>query len=141
MSTPLFEWAPPDGTEVLIQWLKPLGEVRDERPNDGALPFRMVHNLGGPSDRLVDKSTYSVHTFAVTKAEAQAEAMITHRRILKLAGQFAGQEKVTLADGQVVQADDVAVIETPRWVQWVEDNSINRYVATYRLELRFTAAI
>lgn len=136
----LLPWAPPDGTEVLIKWLEILGEVRDERPSGAVLPYRMVHDLGGPSDRISSRCSYSVHTFDLTKAQAQAEAMDTHRRILLLAGQFTGQQQVVLDNGQVVYADDVEIIEHPHEVQWVGDNSIYRYVGTYRIPLRFAAA-
>ena len=136
----LLPWAPPDGTEMLIIWLSELGEVSDERPNGSVLPYRMVHDLGGPSDRISSRSVYSIHTFAADKPTAQAEAMLTHRRVLLLAGQFVDQQKVTLNDGQVVQADDVVIVEGPHWEQWVKDNSIHRYVATYRIPLRFVAA-
>ena len=136
----LSPWAPPDGAEVLIAWLSELGEVRDERPNGAVLPYRMVHDLGGPSDRISSNSAYSIHTFAADRAVAQAEAMETHRCMLLLAGQFAGQQTVTLNSGQVVHADDVQVMETPHWEQWIKDNSIHRYVATYRVAFRFTTA-
>lgn len=132
-------WAPPDGTEVLIKWLETLGEVRDDRPTGAVLPYRMVHDLGGPSDRISSECLYSVHTFGATKAQAQAAAMDTHRRILLLAGQFVGQQQVVLDSGQVVYVDDVAIVEHPHPVQWINDNSIHRYVGTYRIPLRFIA--
>lgn len=137
--TALLDWAPPDGVEVLIAWLTPLGETRDDRPSGAVLPYRMVHRLGGPDDRLTDHGTYSIHTFAASRAQAQAEAMKTHRRLQLLAGQFAGQEKVTISTG-VVQADNVITIEGPVWQQWVNDNSIHRFVGTYRVDLRYVAA-
>jgi hypothetical protein len=131
---------PPDGVEVLIVWLNELGETRDVRPTGATLPYRMVKRLPGSDDQLTDMGQYSVHTFAATKEQAQTEAMLTHRRMLLLAGRFTGQQKVTISDGQVVQVDNVVVVEPPEWVQWVEDNSIHRYVATYRVDLRYVAA-
>lgn len=140
MSTPLYPYAPPDGVEVLIKWLSPLGEVRDERPNNAVLPYRMVHRLGdGKSDTVSDNGQYSVHTFALTKVEAQAESMITHRRICLLGGQFQGQSPVTMDDGSVVYSDGVTIDEFPHEVQWVPDNSIYRFVATYTIPFRYQA--
>lgn len=136
--TDLYPWAPPDGVEMLIVWLSPLGEVRDERPSGGVLPFWMVNGLGGPDDGLTEQGQYSVHAFAETKAEAQAAAMDAHRRILLLASRFTEPQKVTISTG-TVQADQVVVVEKPHFEQWVEDNSIYRYVATYRMDLRYTA--
>lgn len=142
----LLPWEAPDGTEMLILWLSDEfgANVSDERPHDAGqtlLPYRVVNDLGGPSDRVSSNSTYSIHTFHRTKPLAQAASQETHRRILYLAGQFTPQQKVTLSDGRVVQADDVEIIETPHWEQWVRDNSVHRYVATYRIPLRFVAAI
>jgi hypothetical protein len=137
--TAMIDRAPPDGVEVLIKWLSPLGEVRDERPTGAVLPYRMVNRIGGGSDRIVDRGTYSIHTFAATKELAQAASIDTHRRLFLLAGQFQDQQKVTLNSGQVVQADDVICDEFPVRQQWVKDNSIERFVGTYTVPLRYVA--
>lgn len=138
--TAMFSWAPPDGVELLIKWLTPLGEVRDDRPSGAVLPYRMVTRIDGDDDRLTDKGVYSVHTFAASKPVAQEEALLTHRRLQYLAGQFADQQKVTLSDGRVVQADNVVTTEFPKWEQWDELNTLHRFVGTYRVDLRFVAA-
>ncbi len=138
--TTMLNWTWPDGAELLIQWLEPLGEVRDERPSGAVLPYRMVNRLPGPSTVLVDTGTYSVHTFALTKANAQAEAMKTHDRILSLASLWAGQQKVTMFDGSEVYADNVVITEFPHWVQWDNQNTMHRYIGTYRIDLRLIAA-
>lgn len=135
----MLDWTWPDGSEVVIQWLTPLGEVRDERPTGAVLPYRMVNRIPGPSTVLVDTGTYSVHTFAQTKADAQTEAMKTHDRILALASQWAGQQKITLYDGREVYADDVVINEFPSWVQWDSQNTMHRFVGTYRIDLRLIA--
>src|SRR4051812_35740020 len=98
--TAMLTWSPPDGVEVLITWLSPLGEVRDERPTGAVLPYRMVHRLDGPFDGLVDKGIYTIHTFAATKEKAQAEAVKTDLRVCYLVGQFTGQQKVTISGGR-----------------------------------------
>lgn len=137
--TAMIEWKYPDGIELLIKWLIPLGEVSDERPNGATLPYRLVNRLGGPEDNLTDRGVYAVHTFAADKPTAQIEADKTHRRIKLLVGQFVGQHKVTLVDGDVY-VDNVTTVEAPHWEQWTDDNSIHRFVATYRVDLRLVAA-
>jgi hypothetical protein len=129
-------WVVADGTEVLIEWLTPLGETRDDRPTGAVLPYRMVHRIDGPFDGLVDKGVYSVHTLAGTKTQAQDEATLTQRRMEYLVSH--GQQKVTLGNGREVQADNVATLEYPRTVKWADD--IWDAVATYRVDLRITAA-
>lgn len=138
--TDLLPYTVPDGTEVLITWLEPLGEVRDVRPNGGVLPYRMVNMLPGPGDDLTSTCIYSVHTFALTKAECQQEADDTHRRIMLLNSPWTGQAQVVLDSGQVVYVDDVDVQEWPHEEQWAKDNSIYRYVGSYKITLRITAA-
>lgn len=136
----LVSWSPPDGLEVLITWLGILGEVRDDRPTGGVLPYRMVNRISGPFDGLVDHGLYSISTFAATKALAQSESELTHRRMEYLVGQFTGQQKVVISGGREVQADNVETVEYPFWTQWVQDNSIHRFVGTYRVDLRIMTA-
>jgi hypothetical protein len=131
-------WTVADGVEVLIKWLTPLGETRDKRSAGDVLPFRAVGRIDGPFDGLVDKGVYSVQTYAATKIQAQDEGTLTQRRMEYLVGQFTGQQKVTLSDGREVQADNVVTIEYPRVMKWTDD--IWRAVATYRVDLRITAA-
>ncbi|MBO0676785.1 hypothetical protein JRC04_04835 [Mycolicibacterium sp. S2-37] len=139
----LLAYIPPDGVEALIEWLKPLGEVTDARPNGAPLPYRVVRRVpGGTSDRISDTGLYTVHTFAADKLTAQEESILTHRRMLYLAGQFTGQQEVTLHDGRVVRADDVVADEWPHEVKWVEDgipSQIYRFVANYRVTFRYIA--
>jgi hypothetical protein len=98
----------------------------------------MVSRIDGPFDGLVDRGVYSVHTFAATKTQAQDEGTLTQRRMEYLAGQFSGQQKVTISGGREVQADNVVTLEYPRTVKWADD--IWDAVATYRVDLRITAA-
>lgn len=146
--------APPDGLEVVIKWLIPLGvEVRDERPAGAELPYRMVTMLPGPDDRISQDCLYSVHSFAESRSEAKQQADLAHNRMLYLAGRFTSQQSVTLEDGREVQADDVAVIEPPHEKPWIPggnvrtDNSMSesptqqifRFVGTYQVKLRYLA--
>lgn len=138
--TELYEYAPPDGVELVIKWLSDLGvEVRDERPAGAPLPFIMVHGLGGPDDGLVSKGQYSIHVFAETKTAAQALSMRVLRRMRLLAGPFVGQQKVTLSTGDAF-VDNMVVVESPREVELLDSGlprSVYRYVGTYRVELRY----
>lgn len=139
MTVETLPWTLPDGMEVLITWLTPLGPTEDEKPDNSPLPFRMVNKIIGTDDELTEAGHYSVHTFAADKPTAQTEAQATHDRMLYLVSRFTGQQPVTLESGLVVQADNVKVIETPHWIQWVDDNSIHRFVATYQVDLRYIA--
>lgn len=123
MTVPLIDFIAPDGTEVLIAWLSPLGEVRDERPSGAILPFWQVHRHDGGDDGLVDRGVYTVSTFNSDSNSAQQQAWIAHRRMLLLAPNRFGyvpQAHVTLQSGQVVQADGIKVIEAPREVNYGE---------------------
>ena len=138
--TDLLPWEAPDGVEVLIEWLSFLGETRDDRPSGAVLPYRMVNLIDGTDDGLVERGLYSIHTFAATKPLAQEAAKLTHRRMGYLVGHFAGQQRVTISNGREVQADNVVTVELPHWQQWDQQNSLHRFVATYRVDLRFVAA-
>lgn len=138
--TALLGWGPPDGTEALIQWIKPLGETRAARPSGAVLPFRMVRRIGGPSDALCDKGLYTVSTFHDDRDLCAQEAWITHRRILLLAGNYGGQAAVTLANGSIVYADDVRIMESPIEIDFADDTPYFRYVGTYHVDFRIVAA-
>lgn len=138
MTVDLIEWDAPDGTEALIQWLSPLGETRDVRPSGAALPYRQVMRIGGPADQLCDHGLYSISTFASDAVSCAAEEMKTHRRILLLAGHFTEQAKITLANGSVVQADDVRVMER-KPVDYGDDTPYFRWTSTYHVDFRIAA--
>lgn len=149
MTVPILDISAPDGAEVLIAWLSPLGETRDARPAGGVLPFRQVHRIGGGDDGLVDHGLYSVSTFDTDSNTAQTQAWIAHRRILLLAPNrfgYVAQAKVTLASGQVVQCDGLKTQEAPKEVDYSEGATFvasapySRFTATYELALRFVAS-
>ncbi|MFN6550672.1 hypothetical protein ACP6C7_18885 [Mycolicibacterium septicum] len=123
----------PDGVELLIEWLYPLGEARSQRPAGAPLPMFVIRRIGGGDDGLTDQGVYSVHTLAGSEEEAQAEAMRAHYRILSLAPRFGGQQ---IVNG--VYVDKVKTIEGPKPVDYI--NGVGRSVGTYRIELRFTDA-
>lgn len=132
-------WAAPHGSKVIIQWLKPLGEVRSSRPSGAVLPYRQVMRIGGPADRLCDNGLYSVSTFAADEGQCADEAQKTHNRILSMAGHFTSQAKIAMPDGSVVQVDDVRVMELPRPIDYGDDTPYFRQVGTYHIDLRIVA--
>ena len=134
--TDLIEWSAPHGAKVLIQWLKPLGEVRVSRPSGAVLPFRQVRRIGGTADRLCDNGLYSVSTFAGDESQCADEAQRTHDRILLMAGHFTPQAKITMPDGSIVQVDDVRVMELPIPVDYADDTPWFRQTGTYHVDLR-----
>lgn len=132
-------WAAPHGAKVLIQWLTPLGEVRQSRPSGAILPYRRVMRIGGSADQLCDNGLYSVSTFAGDEAQCADEAQKTHNRILLMAGHFTSQAKITMPDGSVVQVDDVRVMELPIPVDYGDDTPWFRQTGTYHIDLRIVA--
>lgn len=136
MSFELYTWEPPDGVEVLITWLAPLGHVTDERRNGDPLPSWCVRRIGGPFDGLTDRGWYSLHSFGRTDAEAQAADDLAHRRLMVLTR---GPVPVTISSG-TVYIDGVTRHEGPEDVQYTADRSIVRLVSTYQVDLRLVAA-
>ena len=134
LSVDLYPWAAPDGIKVLIFHLSPLvnpGSCRDERPNDGPLPFIRVMRHKGPDDGLTDQGRYSVFTFAATAQDAYDLGVTVKRRMHLLASRFGGQHPVDLPSGRVY-ADNVKVLEGPEPVEYIQD-SIPRKFYCYSL--------
>jgi len=122
--------------EVIIAWLKPLGEVGPQRPPGAVLPFRMVQCVAGADDKISDSSIYQVDTFAATFEQAEAQARMTHQRMLRLGPPLAPQQRVTLPDGRTVFVDSVTTSQRPIWVQYTEAAPISRFVARYSVDIR-----
>lgn len=122
----------PDGVELLIRWLAPLGEVRTTRPVGGVLPWIMVRRIGGGEDGLTDRGLYSIQCFADTKLGAQQLGKAVDRRMCAL----------VLGDPVIVgngshYVDHVIVDEHPEAVEYLPSR-IYRVVGTYRVGLRIT---
>lgn len=137
----LYDYSPPDGLELVITWLMPLdGDVGPQRFAGQSLPYRWVSDApGGMDDKVTDRSTFSVHTFAADYWTARAQARTTHRRMLALGPPLAAQQRVALAGGRTAYVDAVETAEPPSWQDW-GDNGIHRFVARYTIDLRFQAA-
>ena len=135
--TALYNFVPPDVEEFTIAWLAPLGPAGAERPAGAALPYRMVNRITGADDLISDDPVISVHTFGASRAAAKTAAKITHRRMLLLA--YDPMNDVTLAGSVLANCEYLETVEGPRW-EFYQDNTIWRYVARYRLGLKFVAA-
>jgi hypothetical protein len=134
--TELYAFAPPDVEELVVAWLAPLGPVSVERPAGAPLPFRMVNRVAGANaDLISDDPVVSVHTFAATRTAAKTEARITHRRMMVLANNPMINIVMPSGTGNV---EYLETFESPYWVDYL-DKTISRYVARYRLGLKFVA--
>ncbi|MEX7470183.1 hypothetical protein AB4Z39_10770 [Mycobacterium adipatum] len=130
---------PPIGGEVLITWLEALPEqVRPKRKANDPLPQRVVTRLGGPVTRFVDQGTYSIHDFHKSFTEAESQSHQSLSRILALGPPYTCQREVTLDSGLIVQVDRVLVSEGPHWEFY--SDTVERFVMTVRVDLRFTAS-
>ena len=125
------------GVELLINWLKPLGEVGASRGPGATLPFRLVECVAGSDDKITDSGIYQVSTFAATYDQAEYEAGLTHQRMLQLGPPLAAQARVTLSSNTVVWADSVTTSQRPIWVQFTDAAAITRFVARYIVAIRY----
>jgi hypothetical protein len=130
---------PPIGGEVLITWLEALSiPVRPKRKAGDPTPQRVVTRIGGPATQFVDQGTYSVHDFHKTFTGAESQAHETLSRMLAMGPPHTFQREIVLDSGLIVQVDRVSVSEMPHWEFY--SDTVDRFVATYRVDLRFTAS-
>lgn len=125
------------GVELVIAWLKPLGEVGAQRSPGAVLPFRLVECVAGSDDKVTDSAIYQISTFAGTYEQAETQASLTHQRMQKLGPPFAPQQRVTLSDNTVVWVDSCTTSQRPIWVNFTEAAPISRFVARYSIDIRF----
>jgi hypothetical protein len=123
------------GIELLVNWLKPLGEVGAQRGPGAVLPFRLVQCVAGTDDKVTDTGIYQVDTFAASFEQAEREAAVTHERMLRLGPPLAPQQRVTISTG-TVWVDSVTTSQRPIWVQYTEAAPVVRFVARYSVALR-----
>jgi hypothetical protein len=138
VSVELYAFAPPDVEELVIAWLTPLGTTSVERPAGAILPYRMVTRVAGANTDLIsDDPVVSVHTFAATRTQAKTEARNTHRRMMVLANN--PMTDVVLAGGLKGNVEYLETVEGPCWQPYADNQTISRYIARYRLGLKFVA--
>lgn len=144
--TILLDRMPPDGMEALVVWVGGLGtETRANRPPGAVLPYYMITRPAVTDDKITESGTYRVHSFAGASGTTSAllaandASYLAHRRVLVFGPPFAPQQSVTLSNGKVVQCDGVSTLLGPTREQYTEDNSIERFVADYKIDWRFVA--
>lgn len=123
------------GIELVIAWLKPLGEVGAQRAPGAPLPYRMVEIVAGSDDKVTDSSIFQISTFAATFDQAEVEAQRTHERMLRLGPPLAAQQRVQISTG-LAWVDGITTSQRPIWVQFTEAAPLNRFVARYLIDIR-----
>jgi len=123
------------GIELIIAWLKPLGEVGAQRSPGAPLPFRLVEVVAGDDDKVVDSSIYQVSTFAATYEQAEEQSRITHQRMLQLGPPLAPQQRVQISTG-TAYIDSITTSQRPIWLQYTEASPTFRFVARYLVDIR-----
>lgn len=138
MST-LFPTQAPSGLRVLLKWLQPGGvPVRLRRSANDPLPYRLIDRVPlNTGSKMVDSAVYRIHDFATDFGTAEDNARWTERRMLALAPPWTGQSAVTLTEG-VVRAD-LCICTRPYGWEFFSD-TVERFVADYRVDLRFVPA-
>lgn len=124
------------GIELIVNWLKPLGEVGPQRGPNAPLPFRLVQCVAGSDDKITDTGVYQIDTFAATFEAAEREAALTHQRMLTLGPPLAPQQRITLTNTHVVFVDSVTTSQRPIWVQFTDAAPVVRFTARYTVQLR-----
>lgn len=124
--------SPPDIEDVVVSWLSTLGTASVERPAGDSLPFFMVTRVAGDDDKVWDYTTVDVDTFGADRNAAADAARTAHRRMISLLP----SDEITLYDGSKATVDHIETEHGPRFVEWDVD-TIERYVARYRIDLRF----
>ncbi|WP_156671360.1 MULTISPECIES: hypothetical protein [unclassified Mycobacterium] len=142
MTTPVFPLAPPSVSEVVVTWLRPLGDpngVGTDRPSGAVLPYRMVTPVAGTDQyKVMQRAIVSVHTFHNNMDDAESEAQLTHQRMLLLGPPFSAPQQVTISNNRVVTPISCDTVQIPTWVDY-QDNTIRRFVARYEVALHFMA--
>ena len=130
----LLDEGPDDVEEIIVSWLAGLRDTAKTRRAGDPLPFTLVTHIAGSEDECLSTAdpVVSVHTLcdkAGGESAAAIEANKTHRRMLLLARYL---EDVELSDGRFATIDYVSVFESPRWIDYGDDQ-ILRKVGRYTI--------
>lgn len=137
MTDELFERAPDDVEELIVEWLSPLGPAFVVRRPGDTLPFRRVAHIAGYENPQLElaEAVVSVHTLC-RKADgwraAKDEAADTHRRMLELAKNL---DTIELFDRDA-DVDYVTVFQSPIWTPY-EDDQIVQKTGRYAIGLSY----
>lgn len=138
--TAMFPTQAPSGNRVVMKWLQPGGiPVRLKRVAGDPVPFRWLERIPiNTGSKMVDSAVYRIHDLAADFGTAEDNARWTERRMLTLAPPWTGQSAVTLSSGLVVRADACVCTRPYSWEYF--SDTIDRFVADYRVDLRFVPA-
>lgn len=108
-----------------------LGDAAVWAPTPGStpLPAAQAYVVDGDADQTVGQFVVDVQFFAATYHEASRLSRIFDQRFMQY------PHRVSSGDSTVL-LDRVGAVSTPTEVQWIEDNSIRRFVATYSVSFR-----
>lgn len=127
---------PPDVEELLCSYLSELGDVSVEMTNPiPQFPFYLINRIDGGDDNVTDYPVVSIHAFNTTRTLASTSARAMH----KMMKQLTPLVPVLMSDSTYASVDKVDVIETPRWIDY-GDEEIHRYVGRYCVAVRCNLA-
>ena len=102
---------------------------RTPTPDSDPLPWMQAYTFDGEADQLSGEATLDVHFFATTYAQASLLARTFDAR-------FMGYPHVVGSPGSAVLLDRVRTLSVPTEVEWLTDNSVRRFQATYSVSFR-----
>lgn len=147
MSVELYDKAPANSVAFVIAHLLPLAAELSGAPQTrvGAkrwtsgmpVPYWLVSGIDSDDDLISAFPIVRVHTFGATYTEASQQADKAHRRMLVIKED--PLYTVTLSGG-VAANGQVLRSKGPTWEPYGAETVVERFVAEYHLELRFTPA-
>ena len=122
----------PNAVEVVIAWLRPLGQpCYAVRKQGDPLPYRLINRVAGSDAELyADDAVISVHTFADTYTDASDYADAGHQQMLLLAND--PSVVITLSTGATATVQYVDSVQKPIHLDYEEPDTY-RFVARYRV--------
>lgn len=146
MAVELYGEAPEDVEDIVLAWLLPLtgdptpnpNALGADRPDGGALPFRMVTGLNTKPDPnlFYVESLVSVHTFDKTRTLAKRAAKDTQRRMDVLCDNPLSD--IVMADARIANVEFCDCLERYHYEPYGVD-TVRRYVARFNIGLSFVA--
>lgn len=125
-----------DDEEIFIVWLSPLRRTANTRRSGNPLPFTLVKHIAGNEVDGYADMVVSVHTLcdqSLGEDAARDECDLTHRRIMLLSRYL---EDVVLSSGRAASIEYVDVKESPRWVDYGDDQILQK-VGSYGIGLAY----
>lgn len=118
----------PDVEVVLVDLLSDLGETGTLTPANlqDVMPFIRVQRVAGADDKVTDRATVAIDSFAATRPAAVALAEAVRQRLISHPNPVPG----------VGTLDFAVTVTGPNELPWADTQSIRRFTATYRLSVR-----